>query len=826
MHLYFTIMLSLREGIAITAGEKIISYKELFQKINFFSSIFSDKSGHAVIYCDNRPGWAYAFYSVWNNGMVPIPVDYLLKKDDLVYIFKDSNPSVVITTAEKKALIQESLSEASVMAQVIIVDHIENTPSDNYPDKVVFNYAPGDTAVIIYTSGTTGKPKGVMLTFENLKVNIEAVSERIPIFTPNDTTLMLLPLHHILPLLGTLVIPLYTGGTVALCPSMASDDILRTLSDNKVTLVIGVPRLYTAIRGGLMDKINKKAIARLLFKLAKKINSLSFSRFVFASVQKKFGGHIRYLVSGGAALDNEVNRDMRTVGFEILEGFGMTETAPMITFARPGKVKIGSPGEALFCTKIDIRDGEIVVSGLNVMKGYLNKPDETADVIKDGWLYTGDLGYLDKDGYLFITGRKKEIIVLSNGKNINPLEIEEHLLKVHPVVKEAGVFQDGDRLRAIIVPDLKVYGNQDMAHIRDYIRHHVFQPYNQSVVPYKMVLSFSVSTEELPKTRIGKIQRFKLKELITEPEAKQGSQAEVKLEEFHILKNYLENEKKMKVYPGYHLEMDLGLDSLDKVSLQVFIDSTFGIQMEIPEMVKFDTILALSEYIHVHKQKQKAEKINWSEILKQKIHLKLPATWITGNVFFKLSKIFFSLYFRFRSKGEKNIPSSPCIIVANHQSFFDGLFVASIMKFKQMRKTYFYAKEKHVRNPFVKFLANRNNIIIMDLNHNLKESIQKMAEVLRKKKNLIIFPEGTRTKDGKMGDFKKTFAILSRELNVPVVPVTINGAFEALPKGSIFPKPFKRIEVEFHKPIYPADHSYDSLSDLVRNKIERNLDVA
>ncbi len=461
------------------------------------------------------------------------------------------------------------------------------------------------------------------------------------------------------------------------------------------------------------------------------------------------------------------------------------------------------------------------------MKGYLNKPEETAEVLRDNWLYTGDLGYLDKDGFLFITGRKKEIIVLSNGKNINPVEIEEQLLKVHPVVKEAGVFQDGDRLRAIIVPDLKVYGEQDFANIREYLRQNVFQPYNQSVVPYKMVLSFSVSTEELPKTRIGKIQRFKLKDMASEPEARNENEQQVKLEEYQIIKHYLENEKKMKVMPSHHLEMDLGLDSLDKVSLQVFIESTFGIQMEITDIVKFETILALSEFVHSHKLKQKAEKINWSEILKQKIHLKLPSTWITGNVFFKLSKVFFSIYFRFRPKGHKNIPDdSPCIFVANHQSFFDGLFLASLLKFKLMRKTYFYAKEKHIRNPFVKFLANRNNIIIMDLNHNLKESIQKMAEVLRKKRNLIIFPEGTRTKDGKMGDFKKTFAILSRELNVPVVPVSISGAFEALPKGSFFPKPFKKIKVEFHQPIYPENHSYDSLSDLVRNKIERNVDVA
>lgn len=819
-------MLYLGEGTAISAGNKEISYKSFYQKVNLFSSRFANLQGHAVIFCDNRVGWAYAFYAIWKNRMIPVPVDFLSKSDDLEYIFSDCKPSIVFCPAEKKEIIEQALKNASVEAKILFVDELEELPADDFPRFVSLNYAPDDTATIIYTSGTTGKPKGVMLSFKNLEVNLEAVSAQIPIFTKADTTLMLLPLHHILPLLGTLVIPIATGGKIALCTSMASEEILKTLNKDKVTLVIGVPRLYSAIRGGLMDKIRKSKIAKALFYLALKVNSLSFSRFVFASVQKKFGGHLKYLVSGGAALDVDVARDLRNVGFEILEGYGMTEAAPMITFTRPGKVKIGSAGEALFCTKIEIRHGEIVVSGDNIMKGYYNKPGDTAEVIKDNWLYTGDLGYLDRKGLLYITGRKKEIIVLSNGKNINPLEIEEQLSKVHPVVKEVGVFQDGDRLRAIIVPDLKVIDEQDPSKMKDFVRQNVLQPYNQSVVPYKMVLSFTIYNNELPKTRIGKIQRFKLKELVQEPETQKDADMDVKLEEYQLLKTYLENEKKIKVLPSHHLEMDLGLDSLDKVSLQVFIESSFGIQMDVAEMTNFNSILSLSEYIHTHKQKSKAEKINWSEILKQKIHLKLPSTWITGNVFFKLSKVFFSVYFRFRGKGKKNIPNSPCIFVANHQSFFDGLFLASMLKFKQMRNTYFYAKEKHIRNPFIKFLANRNNIIIMDLNHNLKESIQKMAEVLRKNRNLIIFPEGTRTKDGKMGDFKKTFAILSRELNVPVVPVSINGAFNALPKGSFFPKPFKKIKIEFHQPIFPENHSYESLSELVRNKIQRHVDVA
>ncbi|MDD4086905.1 MAG: lysophospholipid acyltransferase family protein, partial [Bacteroidales bacterium] len=213
----------------------------------------------------------------------------------------------------------------------------------------------------------------------------------------------------------------------------------------------------------------------------------------------------------------------------------------------------------------------------------------------------------------------------------------------------------------------------------------------------------------------------------------------------------------------------------------------------------------------------------WAEILREKVQLQLPATWFTGNLAVWLSRIFFKIYFRFQTVGHKNLPQGPFILAPNHQSFFDGMFVASVLRYKQVRGTYFYAKEKHIRPRWLKFLANRNNIIIMDLNRDLKASIQKMGEVLRMQKSLIIFPEGTRTANGHLGDFKKTFAILASELKVPVIPVSISGAFEALPRGSFFPKPWKKIRVEFLEPVYPENHSYESLASNVRERIQQKL---
>ncbi len=811
------------ENIAVQANEKTITYNALGEKIAHFSTLYKAESTHKVgIFSENRLGWIYSFYSAWNNDAVAVGIDYLSTVNEVAYILNDSKPEVVFVSESKKPDLESALQNVDYKPQVIVIDNYEGQDLNQQFAFPVIDPDQEKTAVIIYTSGTTGNPKGVMLSFKNLLANIKAVSKDVEIYQSTDTVLMLLPLHHIFPMLGTMVMPLYAGGKVALSPSMASEDIIRTLQECKVTLLLGVPRLYSAIRKGIKDKINKSKVASALFKLAETINSKAFSRLVFGAVHKKFGGNIRYMISGGAALEKEIGADFTTLGFEVLEGYGMTEAAPMISFTRPGTVKIGSPGFILPSCTVDFKDGEILAKGDNIMQGYYNRPEETAEVLKDGWLYTGDLGHIDDKGYLYITGRKKEILILSNGKNINPTEIEYKIESYAAFVKEVGVYQSGDQFKAIVVPaDELSYQHRDKAEQYRLIKKEVIEDYNKQCASYKKIMDITILDGELPRTRLGKIRRFKLADLENVQEVATEETVQVDLAEFNIVAQYLEEEKHKKVLPGHHLELDLGLDSLDKVSLQVFLNSSFGVDIDPGELANFNNVLELSEYLHQNRKKMEVEKVDWTKILKERVHISLPKTWFTGRAFVKISKFFFSLYFGLKGKGLKNIPDEPCIIAPNHQSYFDGLFVASFLKNKTIKNTYFYAKEKHVSKRWLKFIANRNHVIIMDLNKDLKESIQKMGEALKKKKNLIIFPEGTRTKNGSLGDFKKTFAILSRELNVPVVPVSIKGAYDALPKGSKFPRPFKKVMVEFLEPVLPGSSTYEHIADTVYNKIAK-----
>lgn len=805
---------------AMIFKDQEVSYRELISNVNLFANLITSKNlSKVAIFSENRFEWIYSFYSIWMKEVIAVPIDFMSSADDVTFILNDCKPEVIFYSNGTKEVFENAVAKVSHNIQKINIDELTISKTDEI--NLLPKVDPQKTAVIIYTSGTTGSPKGVMLSYDNLLVNIEAVTTDVHVYTADDRLMVLLPLHHIFPLMGTMIIPLSIGGTIVISPSMASEDIMATLQKG-ITIIIGVPRLYNLIRKGIRDKINKSGIAKLLFKIAEKKNSLTFSRKIFGSVQRKFGGKIKYMVSGGAALDKDVAKDYLTLGFEILEGFGMTECAPMITFTRPGKVLPGSAGQPLKTNEIKVIDGEIVNRGRNVMQGYYNRPEETSAILKDGWLYTGDLGHLDDDNRIFITGRKKEIIVLSNGKNINPEEIESKILTYSDVITEIGVFEKADMLHAVIYPDYQKAKQLGIDNVEEMIKWQVIDKYNQSVTPYKKVMKFSLVKEPLPRTRLLKLKRFLLPQLEQITKEKELSTVEPTFQEYILIKDFLQQQKEITIHPSDHLEIDLGLDSLDKVNLGVYLESNFGVKLTEAELVGFTNVVKLAENVRDKKTKLSVEAIDWGKIFKEQLDLELPKSWFTYNIMKNGAKVFLKLYFRLKGEGFENLPDGPFILAPNHQSFFDGLFVAVFLKNNLMKKTYFYAKEKHVKNKIVKFIANKNNVIVMDLS-DLKTSLQKMAEVLKRGKNIIIFPEGTRTLNGEIGDFKKTFAILSRELNVPIVPVAINGAYDALPRGTHFPKPWKKINVKFLKPVMPENHSYESLKEFVQTKVAEQL---
>ena len=838
-------MIELNKIAIITSGHDV-TYAELLQRVaQFARKTPKGKNTKTVIFSENRIGWAYSFFSIWLNEGIAIPVDASSTVGDVAYILNDCQPDAVWVSKDREAVLRESLTltsskEEEATPEIFIIDDYEEASIANEPATSILPWSAlsepdnNDIAVIIYTSGTTGSPKGVMLSYANLKANIYSVSYDVPIFTEKRRTLVLLPLHHILPLMGSLIAPLYMGGGIAICPSLSGPDIMDTLYRGQIGIMIGVPRLWQTLFVGIKKKIDQSLVARLLFAICSAVKWRPLSRLVFSSVRKKMGGHIDYCVCGGAALDKEIGEGLRTIGLDVLEGYGMTEMAPIIAFTRPGDYIPGCSGLPLPGVECKLINGELCVKGPNLMKGYYNRPEETKAVIdSDGYLHTGDLATIDSVGRITLTGRTKEIIILSNGKNVQPSEIEYKLEKFDRYVKEAAVVQDGDMLRAIIVPQPAWASTRTDSEVAIALKREVLEPYNITVSAYKKIMSVLVYRGELPRTKLEKLQRFKLGAILKEEQGARSKEHESKpepdFEEYLLLKRFIESEKDVKVHAADHIETDLALDSLDKVSLQGFIENSFGTTVSVDTMPSFPNIEALARHVAAQKTKMEAEDVDWHQLLLGPVDaLPLPTAGFAYRFVSRLFKWFFRLYNGLKIKGKENIPQKgACILAPNHQSFADGPLTLSALDWNTLGEYFFYATEEHVRSSYRKRLAAKSNVIVME-RANLKNSILKLAKVLREGHRVIIFPEGARTHDGGTVPFKKTFAILAKELNVPIVPVCIKGAFEALPRGSAFMRP-KHIEVTFLDPLFPSmgndkePLTYEDLTKKTENAINERL---
>ena len=706
--------------------------------------------------------------------------------------------------------------------EILVVDDIPiDYTGDDLTIEIEDKYF---VSLILYTSGTTGNPKGVMLMFDNILINMEGLDE-YKMFRTTDRVLALLPMHHIFPLLGAGVVPLGKGATIVFLKEVSSQAMVEALQKYKITFIIGVPKLWEMLHKKIMEKINGGKITKFIFKLAEKINNKNFSRKIFKKVHDGFGGNIRFFVSGGSKLDPQVSRDFLTLGIDVCEGYGLTETSPMISFTPTDEVVPGSAGKILTGVTVKIADdGEILAKGRNVMKGYYGRPDATAEVIdKEDWFHTGDLGEI-KDGLLYVTGRKKEMIVLSNGKNINPIEIEQWIMANTDLIKEMAIMDYEDKLTAVIYPDFYKLHEEGITNITETFKKGVIDKYNKQAASYKKVLDVKIVQEELPKTKIGKIRRFMLKDVINKKEEKVQNIVEPSTEEYKNISAFLKSIKNKPIIPNAHLELDLGLDSLDTVELLSHIEGTFGVKIDEQTFVEYCTVEKLAEYVEKHSNEMMNDtKMDWKEILSKDIEGELPKSNRIGKIIKFILKPVFLFFVKVKKEGLENIEKNePVIFAGNHQSFLDGFIVNQAVPNSVLDKTYYFADIKHFKKGYMKFMGENSNIILVDINKNLVNSLQMLSKALRNGKNIVIFPEGTRTRDGKINNFKKFFAILSKELNIPIVPFVLDGAYEAYPPSSKYPKGGD-VKVKFLEKIYPADMSYEEITEKVYNTIKKEL---
>jgi len=820
------IFLKDHKKIALFYKGQSISYHQLREQVRCFSSHLNLSPGdHVAIFAENNPDWIYGLYAIWHKGGVAIPYDFSAPEDELIYMLKDSKPRVILTSKEGKIKLEKYKIQSNIPDQVLIMENL--TEGGPFPSKME-QREPEDTALILYTSGTTGNPKGVMLSFTSILFNIKAVIES-NMLHPDDRLMALFPFHHIVPLQGHILCPLYIGSTVAFVETLSAEAIMDTFQKYKITVINGVPRLYERFHQTIFRKIKANPIGRILLGLARLINNQPFRRRLFSRVHRAFGGHIRYLLSGGAPLDKKIADDFWTLGFHMIEGYGLTEMGPLISYNTPDAWKTGTVGKPVKGVDVRIENGEVMATSPGIMKGYLNNKKETRKIMVNGWIKTGDLGFFDNEGFLVLNGRKNDMIALPSGKNIYAEEIENHLLSSNPLLEEVAVIQRNGKLFAIIHPNFNVLRERGIKNIREAVKWEVLDDYNHKAPMHKKILDYSVIKDSFPRTRLGKIKRHRLAELL-QPSIKDLPQhGSPESEEYRVIKTYLEKESGQRVNPNSHLEIDLGLDSLALIDLKIYLENTFGYST--PETVFIDhpTVDSLTTYIQNNKTKIETTSSGLSLLLK---NTKIDTIKKNKFAFYLLWILFYpilSLFYRVKKQGVSHIrqmmhQGRNFILAPNHQSFLDALLLSSTLPVNILKNTYFLAKAKHFQFPLGHFFKNNLNTILMDINQESEKIIRKIISILKQGKNVVIFPEGTRSYTGKLGRFSKTFAILSKELKVPVFPVGIKGTYDLLPRNKNIPKP-GIVNIKFFPFVDPVANDAGAINKNVFNTLKEFVEA-
>lgn len=518
-----------------------VTYRELFGQVELtacgLAALGLDPGESRVaIIGDNRPEWAISYLAAACTGVVCVPIDKDLRETEVRNILYLSGAQAVISDERHVEMLAALRSELPGLRSLVCMDgekpaegaisfeELKNrgrerlaSGRNDFEARIVSSES---LLSILFTSGTMGNPKGVMLTHGNVACNLMDAAKWVN-FNSEDRFLSVLPLHHSYECTDGFLLAIYAGCTISYAENLRR--IAENIAETHSTAMLGVPLLwhaiYAKIESAMMGKGAWKVhAAKKTAAFSEKYLGLNIRRLLFAKVHEKFGGSLRILISGGAAIDPAVARGFRELGIEFLQGYGLTESAPIIAVNRNKAFRDNSAGLPLPSVEVKIaEDGEILASGPSIMKGYYNNPGGTNEALEDGWLHTGDLGYLDADGFLYIQGRKKAVVVTPSGKKIYPEEVESEILK-SPYISECLVWgspvdnpgQDPE-IEAIVVPDRDYFVSQGHTTDKDAmeatLRHEVKERCKR-LAAYKHVAKLSVRHEELEKTTTRKIKRY------------------------------------------------------------------------------------------------------------------------------------------------------------------------------------------------------------------------------------------------------------------------------------------------------------------------------
>lgn len=774
------------------------------------------KGDRALLVSENQPEWCIAYLAAVQIGAAVVPLDAQTPTSEMLAIAEFTEAKSVLVSASVLSKCGEALAAAASQVQNINeMTATADIPAD-FPNVEI---TPDTVASIIFTMGTTVDAKGAMLTHGGFISNVRSVAKALP---PRDAERILsaLPLYHALSFSCSLLMALYSGTTAIYVNALRPTTLLKTMREAKITAFIGVPRLFQMLQSTIKRQASRAETPGQT--LAEKALAV-------------MGGEIRVLVSGGAPLSDAVYDGFQAFGLTLYQGYGMTETAPVLSVNPYLKSKRGSVGPAVegVTLYIDNPDGngigEIIAKGPSTMKGYYRNPTATAKAIRDGWLYTGDMGFMDAEGYLYITGHCKDIIVPASGKNVYPIELEA-LYQTHAAISEMCVvgipYEDGadTATHAVIVPK--------KGDATEEIQNHL-QARAKQVPSYQQFHKTHLWEEALPKTPDGAIDRQRVKAMLLEHLARVesaptsdevASTADIPEEILSALAR-LARMSAHQIRPESRLDTDLGLDSLMRLDLLLLLEARLGHTIPDAMLANLQTVgdvVELTRTLHpshgsrsttVSSSKTEPATTAHAEIRREtsshqpplsnalqqeknvdkKVDLRQVPRWY-ARAFRTIIGGIYKHYFSLECHGLENLPrGKPYIITPNHTSHLDTLTVITALGPKAHQLWTLAARDYWFANRLQGWFArNCLNALPIEREGNFAEFLQDLRvanEVMAQNNGLLVFPEGTRSLDGNLQPFKQGFlSLLIYTPGVPIIPAYIEGTYHALPKGKNLPK--------------------------------------
>ena len=791
------------------------AFRNALKLCQFLRNQDVDPGQPVMVWAPNSPAWVWVYLGCILNRSPLVPIDMGSHPNFVENVRQETDAQLLFTSRVNDSL-NEPIPVHQIEDFVFPEDHALSEASPHRPDDA------DEVAEIIYTSGTTGTPKGTILTHRNLVANQNSLIEYVAdVVDFPYHFLSLLPLSHAFEQTVGFWLPVRTEGTISYLQTLKPSEIFDAFQTERPDMVVAVPRFLSLFRDQILRKAEDKGKKKSLRSWLSSVEN--WPRFVrrtlFRRIINGFGGELEYFIVGGAPLESNLEQFWTNIGVPVFQGYGLTETGPVLTCNMPTARKAGSVGRALPDVELRTDDkDEILARGDNVFPGYYQREELNEEVFADGWFRTGDLGEIDENGFLTLKGRKTNMIVTDEGLNVYPEDIEEVLNKSDHV-KDSCVLDLNDRITAVLLP-----ASEDLN------TDHLIEDANRELSSAQQIQDTVIwPGDDFPRTTTLKIRRMEVREELEdrEPDAGQDSPVTEVGDTLLRVLGQVSDVPADEIEEDQQLGSDLGLSSVDRLELVTLIEQKKYVDLEEQKVTSSTTVAELRELVAQGAMGDEKDKFRrWT-----RNDLCTAGRLIYQNT---LASPLLRLYCRrLDVSGREHLQGldGPCVFIANHTSHLDAAAILdglpgpfdtrlAVAAWEEFFERGTDTLAGRLKKQFLwNFTTICYNIFPIPQSRGFRKSMSYIGELLDDDWNVLFFPEGQRSIDGNMNPFRRGIGVIAREMRVPIVPIRLDGLEDILPRGADWPRE-GTARMQFGEPIENVEHdSYDDISNHLWNVI-------